>query len=130
MLHDMINLCIGNSLLDRCIMIKRFFIILISVSIPAFADVEVHGKIKCRETGDAVACAEVMIGNAGTLTDSAGCFSMKSRSSFPITLNIRHIQYQPQTLTVGEAASFLTIELEQRVLDGEPVAVIDRKSVV
>lgn len=61
--------------------------------------------------------------NAGTLSDAAGNFSIKTTLKFPITLEFHIIGYESRSLDIASASDPLSIQLEPQAVLGTEVVV-------
>lgn len=85
----------------------------------------ISGKVTGTDGSEALPGVSVQVKGtvAGTITDSKGNFSLKSRLRFPFTLVFTSIGYQPQEFLVENAGSKIDIALASQTLLGKEVVV-------
>src|SRR5690242_8807245 len=87
------------------------------------AQVTVKGKITDSKTGDPVAMATVRVknGNASTVTDNTGAFTIKAPSAESV-ISITHVGYQVYEVKAGDGN--LTISMTATASDLNDVVVV------
>ena len=90
---------------------------------------EVSGQIADQETGEPLIGASVAVKNTvtGTITDLEGNFSFRTKASFPFTLQISSVGYEPQEFIVKDQTTDIHVDLKtQTVLIDEVVVTASR----
>ncbi|HEX8278278.1 MAG TPA: carboxypeptidase-like regulatory domain-containing protein, partial [Segetibacter sp.] len=87
--------------------------------------IEISGKVLDRENKQALQSVSVQIKGtiAGTTTDNAGKFSIKTKNKFPLTLVFSSVGFQAQEFKVTGINSKLAIELVTQTMLGKEVVV-------
>lgn len=85
----------------------------------------ISGKVTDIDTGESLIGVSVAVKNtiSGTVTDSKGNFSLKSKLNFPFTLVFSMIGFKPQEFEVTGVNSNLSINLQQQTILGQEVVV-------
>ncbi len=106
-------------------MLKFISISLISLSWIFAQAHEISGKAVDANDGSPVIGVNIIIDDAdeGTASDVKGQFTLSTKHSFPFSLNISHIGYDPLIITV-QNDSFLLIKLTAAVIAGQEIKVI------
>jgi iron complex outermembrane receptor protein len=86
---------------------------------------DISGKISDGETGEPVAGANISIKGTvmGTITDTNGDFTLKSKGNYPITLIISFVGYKTHEVVVNQAGPITPVELRPSALLAEEVVV-------
>jgi outer membrane receptor protein involved in Fe transport len=98
---------------------------LISLSWTLAQVYEISGKTVDAHDGSPVAGVNISVDNAdeGTASDTKGHFTLSTKYSFPFSIKISHISYEPLIITV-ENDSFLLIKLTTTVIAGQKIEVM------
>ncbi len=100
---------------------------LIPVAPATATDAPLTGRVLDAETGLSLAGVDVVVrdGEAGTLTDADGGFTLREVPAAPFTLVVTCIGYEPRLLRIetGAAADALVVRLEPTVYAAEEVVV-------
>nr|WKN38419.1 TonB-dependent receptor [Tunicatimonas sp. TK19036] len=80
--------------------------------------IKVSGKVKDQETGDPLIGVSVAVKNTvtGTITDTDGNFSFNTKVSFPFTLLISYVGYEPEEFLVKDLTSDIYVEMKTQTL--------------
>jgi len=99
-------------------------LILISISLYSFSQVNIKGKIQDATTGEDLIGAAVLIkeNSTGTTTDFDGSFSLKIES-LPVTLVVSYLGYDTQEITVSNASEKIKIKLSTSAMIAEEVVI-------
>ena len=106
-------------------MFRFIFYFLISLSWTLAQVHEISGKTVGTNDGSPVAGVNISVNNAdeGTASDTKGHFTLSTKHSFPFSIKISHISYEPLIITV-ENDSFLLIKLTAAVIAGQKIEVM------
>ena len=87
--------------------------------------IEISGTVLDQETKKPLEGVSIQIKNAqsGSITNSKGAFTLRTRSKFPITLIFSSIGFQQQEFEIKSPASSLAIELVTQTMLGKEVVV-------
>lgn len=91
-------------------------LIIATLTIPAWADVSIKGKVIDQRSGEALIGATIRSaaqGNQGVITDQDGAFSFQSSGQLPITLHISYVGYDDKDVEVKDSRKILVIELSE-----------------
>ncbi len=89
------------------------------------------GVVRDGESGQPVRAASVTIGNLRTATDAGGRFGLTGFTSFPVTISVSHIGYEPASLTLYTAPdTLLFISLRSKTIGLEEVRILGRRNSV
>src|SRR5690606_8608533 len=99
---------------------------------PAMARAQyLGGVVRDRETGQTIRAASVTIGNLRTATDASGRFGLAGSTSFPVTIYVSHIGYEPESRTLYTApGSLLSISLLSKTIGLAEVRILGRRNSV
>ena len=87
--------------------------------------IEISGTVLDQETKRPLESVSIQIKNAqtGSITNSQGSFTLRTKSKFPITLVFSSIGFQQQEFEIKSPASSLSIELVTQTMLGRDVVV-------
>lgn len=89
------------------------------------------GTVRDRETGQAIRAASITVGTLRTATDASGRFGVAGFTTFPVTIAISHIGYEPATLTLYTAPdTLLSISLLSKTIGLAEVRILGRRNSV
>jgi outer membrane receptor protein involved in Fe transport len=90
----------------------------------------ISGRVISSDGKDAVPAASVLLkgGTAGTYSDNRGFFKMTINHSFPFTIIISSVGYEPREYVVESASSSINIELKTTSVIGTEVVVSATRS--
>ncbi len=89
-------------------------IVIIVLSIQAIAQVTITGRVTDAANGEPLVGATVVSTQGrerGTITDYDGNFTLTTKSTLPITINVQFIGYRPQEIDVYDADEPIEIQL-------------------
>src|SRR3546814_16434111 len=99
-----------------CRFIPFYFLIVCSILSTHVVQAQyLGGVVRDRETGQPVRAASITVGNLRTATEASGRFGLAGFTSFPVTISISHIGYEPATLTMSTAPDPLLSILLQSI---------------
>ncbi len=109
-----------------------FYLLIVCSAFPAMAQAQyLGGMVRDRETGEAIRAASITIGNLRTATDASGRFGLTGFASFPVTVSISHIGYEPASLTLYTAPdTLLYISLISKTIGLEEVRILGKRNSV
>ena len=116
---------ISNQVFSRTL----FLILSLSIVFTTFSQgnnlIEISGTVANQETKEPIPAVSVQIKGtiAGTTTNNAGEFSIKTKSSFPLTLVFSSVGFEPQEFEVKSINSKLAINLVTQTVLGKEVVV-------
>lgn len=100
-------------------------------SIPVAQAQYLGGVLRDRETGQAIRAASITVGNLRTATDASGRFGVTGFISFPATLSVSHIGYEPASLTLYSAPdTLLYLPLLSKTIGLAEVRILGRRNSV
>lgn len=92
----------------------------------AFSQTTISGNVTDAGSGEGLAGVNIVVKGsvAGTITNSAGDFSLKVNQPLPFTITLSFVGYKTQEIQVTDAnASSISVKLEEQVLLGQEVVV-------
>src|SRR4051812_5570621 len=91
----------------------------------AGGDIEIHGTLVDKSTGQPISGAVVTIDNsyAYALTDAKGNFSFSHIHQQNVTLHINHVAYQPITQAIMEPSGDVKLEMQSKEFLSDEVTV-------
>jgi outer membrane cobalamin receptor len=104
-------------------------IVLFLFTVPAFAQdnsiIEVSGQVTDKEKNQPLPDVSVQVKGtiAGTITNSAGSFSLRTKTKLPFTLVFSTVGFQPQALEVRSLGSNVQVALATQAVLGSAVVV-------
>lgn len=100
-------------------------ILLVLLSVSAFAQTKVEGKVTDATTKEPLAGVSIAVKGKviGTITDTKGNFSFNTNTTPPFQIVVSSVGFQTQELTVNSNAQALNIVLTEQVTQGQEVVV-------
>lgn len=95
------------------------------ISIGAFAQTKISGKITDESTKEGLAGVNIAIKGkvVGTTTDVKGNFSLSTSIATPFTIQISYVGYETQEVVVNGSRSDLNVTLKEQAVMGQEVVV-------